>query len=122
MSSFPSGFTVYTFASVSFIRVIEGENIQPWFYAEGQFQKDVTLGGTKVYLDVGATVYPQMVFRASCLSAADRLALTNALWSSGTLSNTRGHSATVVLVKAVPVNVGNYQSWLIDLSFELLPS
>lgn len=127
---FPSGYTIYTFADISFIRALEGDEVVPWFYAEDQYTRDpvlplTTLGGgqiSKVYIDTGAAIAPPLVFRASCLSAADRFALKNARRMVGTLTSTTGpFSSTVLLYKATPVNSGNYRSWFIDLGFEQVP-
>jgi hypothetical protein len=111
--------TGYTFtpAGVTFYR-ITGDELEPWLYPDVTYQKDAILGASTAYLDRGADVYPPMAFRASCASAADRLALIGALWEEGTLSNTRGHSDTVVLVKARPINSAPYDLWLCDVSFE----
>jgi len=119
--SFLAGLTVYTFAAITFIRRIDGDDFPPWFNADPSYTKDIVLGGTTAYIDLGADVYPPLAFRASCLSAADRLALVAARSSTGTLSNTRGHAGTVTLLKAAPQNSGTYTDWFIDLLFELRP-
>lgn len=128
---FPSGRTLYTFAGISFARVAENDEIVPWFFAEDQVTKDpvlplTTIGGaniSKTYLDLGAAVAPPLLFRASCLNATDRYNLKNARRTIGTLTSTTGpFSATVLLYKAVPVNVGSYSGWFIDLGFELVVS
>jgi len=120
--TFPAGFTVYTFAGISFTRKAENEEVVPWFYPEVTYTKDSVLGGTVAYLDIGASVAPPLSFRASCLSAADRYTLKNALGTTGILTSTTGpFSATATLVKAVPVNAGNYGRHWVDLTFELRP-
>jgi hypothetical protein len=115
--------TGYTFtpAGVTFYR-ITGDELEPWLYPDPQFVKDAILGGSSAYLDFGADVYPPLTFRASCASAADRLALIAALRAQGTLSNTRGHSDTVTLVKARPINSNPYDLWQLDVSFERVGS
>ncbi len=118
---FPSGTTTYTFAGVTFARVVESDEVVPWLYPQPQYTIDTVLGGARTYLDIGASVAPPLSFRASCLSAANRVTLIGAVGTSGTLTNTRGHTATVTLVKAVPVNSAPYAQWLIDLIFELRP-
>ena len=119
--SFPSGRTVYTFASISFARKMENDEVVPWFYPETQYTRDPVLGGSKVYIDIGAHVAPPLTFRASCLTAADRYTLKNALGTTGTLTSTNGpFSASVLLYKAIPVNAGNYARWWIDLGFEMV--
>lgn len=122
MSDFPSGRTVYTFAGVDFARVTESDEVVPWMYAETQYTKDPVLGGSVAYIDIGADVAPPLSFRASCLTGMDRVTLIGARGTTGTLSNTRSHSDTVTLVKATPVNIGDYSHWYIDLTFELRPS
>jgi hypothetical protein len=119
--TFPSGATIYTFAAVTFIRRIEGDDLVPWFYADTTYTKDAVLGGALAYVDIGASVYPPLAFRGACLSAVDRLALIAARGTTGTLSNTRGHSGTATLLKATPMNSGDYSDWFIDLLFELRP-
>jgi hypothetical protein len=123
MSSFPSGITVYTFQSITFARVADGDSLEPWFSGSGQgYTKDVVLGGASVYLDVGATIYGPLSFRASFLSSADRAAFVALLFTSATLSNTRGRSGTAVLTKATPIDEGLYKQYFCDVAFELLPS
>ena len=119
--SFRTGITVYTFLGISFARKLDSEDHEPWFYADPTFQKDVVLGGAKVYLDKGALVSPPLSFRASCLNAGDRIALINALWTTATLVNSRSHTGTVTLVKARPINSGNNSRFWLDVSFELRP-
>lgn len=120
--TFPTGYTVYTFSALTFARLADGDAVEPWFSASGAYNKDVVLGGTAVYLDVGATIYAPLSFRASFLSSANRTAFVALLWTSATLTNTRSQSGTVTLVKAIPINDGNYRRWLADVAFELLPS
>jgi hypothetical protein len=119
--TFPSRYAVYTYAGVDFIRRIDGDDLVPWFYPDSTYTKDVVLGGAQAYIDLGASIYPPLTFRGSCLSSANRATLIAALGTTGTLSNTRGHSATVTLLKATPVNSGDYSQWWIDLLFELRP-
>lgn len=120
---FPSGYTLYTFATISFTRIADSDEVVPWLFPELQYTKDAVLGGGKVYLDSGAAVAPPLLFRASCLNATDRFNLKSALGTTGTLTSTTGpFSATVLMYKAIPVNQGNYRSYLVDLGFELLPS
>lgn len=119
--TFPSRFAIYTFAAVTFIRRIDGDDLAPWFNADSVFTKDPVLGGAVAYIDIGADVYPPLTFRGACLTAADRVLLMAARNTTGTLSNTRGHSATATLLKAAPMNSGDYSQWWIDLLFELRP-
>lgn len=119
--AFPSGATIYTFAAITFIRKIEGDDFAPWFNADPQYTKDQVLGGEDAYIDFGADISGPLSFRASCLSASDRNALITARKTTGTLSNTRSRTATATLVKAVPVDGANYADYLIDLTFELRP-
>lgn len=118
---FPSGKTIYTCLSITFTREAAGGEVVPWFYPDPAMTKDPVLGGSQVYLDKGALVYPPLVFRASCLSSSDRTVLINALWTTTTLSNSRGHTGTVTITKATPINQGSYQQWLLDVGFELRP-
>lgn len=130
---FPAGYTTYYYApaNVYFARIVESDEVQPWFYAEDQYVKDpvlplVTMGGgavSKVFISMGAAVAAPLTFRASCLSAADRFALKNARRTSGVLTSTTGpFSATALCFKATPVNANPYGLWLIDLGFELVPA
>jgi hypothetical protein len=121
--SFPAGRTVYIFAGISLARVAESDEVVPWFFPEDQYTKDLVLGGDKVYLDIGAALYPPLTFRASCLSALDRFNLKAARGTVGTLTSTTGpFSATVLFYKAIPVNAGDYGRWYLDVGFELLPA
>jgi hypothetical protein len=115
--------TAYTFtpAGVTFYR-ITGDELEPWFQEDPQYTKDSVLGGSSAYYDLGAYVTPPLSFRASCASAADRLSLIAALWQEGTLSNTRGHSDTALLVKARPINSNPYDLWQCEVSFERVGS
>lgn len=116
---FQTGYAVYTFSGITFTRQLDSDTYEPWIYPDAVITKDVVLGGSLVYIDIGASVAPPLSFRANCLSGTDRQQLINALGTSGTLANTRGHTDTVVLIKARPVNDGNIHDFLIDLSFEL---
>jgi len=122
--SFPSGRTVYTFQGISFDRPRQ-EEMQPWMEPELQYTKDAVLttpgSPAQVYLDIGADVAPLFAFRARCILVADRYALRQARGTVGVLSNTRGRSATVLLVKATPID-GLHNELYIDLAFELVPS
>ncbi len=121
--SFPSGYTVYSFAGVTFARVVDGDHITPWAYPETQYTADPVLGtGGLVYVDVGGDTPAVMSFTASCLSAANRATLIAARGTTGTLSNTRSHSDTMVLIKATPTNSPPYSLWMIELTFVLVPS
>jgi hypothetical protein len=117
MSSFPVGATIYTFAGVSFIRQRDGDTMQPWAFAETQYTKDAILGGGS-YLDIGGDVAPPLSFRARVLTTADRSALKMARGTTAVLSNTRGRSDTMTLIKATPVD-GLANQLDIDLTFEL---
>ncbi len=110
-----SGRTVYTFGAATFWR--EGEEIVPWFYAEDQYTADVVLGSATTYVDIGAAAYPPLSFRASFASSAARQTLIGLRGTTGTLSNTRSKSDTATLVKATPVNQGNYGLWECDVTF-----
>lgn len=120
--AFPPGRTVYTFQGVSFARARE-EDMQPWMEGEIQYTKRPVLTSPgappKVFIGIGADVAPPLSFRARCLTSTDRYNLRQARGTSGVLSNTRGRSDTVVLVKATPIDgLGN--QLYIDLTFELV--
>ena len=116
--SFRAGITVYTFANVSFARKLESDEAVPWFFPELLTTKDPLLG-VGAYLDIGSYVAPPLTFRAACLSAADRTTLRLALGTTGTMTSTSGpYTGTVTLIKAIPVNSGDYSHWFIDLGFE----
>jgi len=119
--SLPDGLTVYTFSGIQHARMLEGDSFPPWFADETQYTKDAVLGGSQSYLDIGASVAPPLSFRALVETAADRQTLQNARNSTGTLSNTRGRSATVTLVKATPID-GPINNYWIDLTYEYRPS
>lgn len=119
--AFPTGMTTYTILGVTIARSVDEGGHEPWLYPDLEYTKDVVLGGGLSYLDSGANVYPPLSFRASCLSGADRQALINALGTTATLTNSRGHSDTVTIVKARPINQGNNREYWLDLTFELRP-
>jgi hypothetical protein len=114
------GFTTYTFAGITFKRVV-GDDYEPWVWGDIQYSRDVVLGGTKAYIDIGATVYPPLTFRASCGSTADRAALYAAVGTTGTLTSSRGLSGTFTLVKARPVNGTPHTAYYLDTVWEYLP-
>lgn len=116
--SFRSGITTYVFVGVTFARKLDSPEHEPWMYPDPQYTKDPLLGGATAYLDLGAMQYPPLAFRASCLSSGDRSTLIGALFTTATLTNTRGHTGTVTLVKARPINSDDNSDWWIDLSFE----
>lgn len=118
--SFPPGATVYTFSGVDFVRVLEGNDFVPWAFGEIQYTKDAILGGTQIYLDIGADVAPAFSMRALVLTAIDRFTLRNLRGTTATLSNTRGRSNSMTLVKASPID-GPANQFYIDLVFELRP-
>lgn len=133
--SFSSRFSLYTYvpAGVSFIRKADDKDIVPWFEPEDNYTKDPVLtsvplaGGTisKAYIHIGASVAPPLVFRASCLSSANRYSLHAARGTVGVLTRTVPGgtlSATVFFYKAIRINTGDYSQWLIDVGFELVPS
>lgn len=114
--------TVYTCLSVNFTRVIEGDQLVPWAYPETQYTADPVLGSAGVsYLDIGGDSVATLEMVGSFSSAADRLTLINGRGSTVTLSNTRGHSDTVTIVKATPINSNPYSLYLAQLVFVLRP-
>ena len=118
---FPPNATVYTFSGVDFVRILDGDSFQPWAFAELTYSADSVLGGTVKYLDIGSSVAPAFSFRAALNSASDRFTLRGLLGTTGTLSNTRGRSDTMTLVKATPIDGQANQFWA-DLTFELRPT
>jgi hypothetical protein len=118
---FPPNATVYTFNSIQFVRLLQGDDFAPWAFGEIQYTKDAVLGGSKIYLDIGADVAPAFSFRALVLTPTDRFNLRNSRGITATLSNTRGRSDSMTLIKASPVDGPANQYW-IELTFELRPS
>lgn len=119
--SFPPGATIYEFNNILFVRVLEGNDFVPWAFGEIQYTKDAILGGTQIYLDIGADVAPAFSMRAQVLTTIDRFNLRGSRGVTATLSNTRGRSDLMTLVKASPVDGPRNQFWC-DLTFELRPS
>jgi hypothetical protein len=119
--AFPSTVTLYTFHGVSFARILDGDSFQPWTFLEAQYTKDAVLGGSVTYLDIGAFVAPPLSFRAAFAVGADRVALKAALGVTDTLSNARGRSDTMTLVKVTSIDGLSNQIWA-DLTFELRPT
>lgn len=117
--SFRPGVTTYSLIGITIARKLDNPDHEPWFYPDPTYTRDSVLGGSQTYLDLGALQYPPLSFRASCLSPEDRSTLIGALFTTTTLSNSRGHSGTVTIVKARPINSGDNSRWWIDLSFEL---
>lgn len=107
-----SGKTVWTFTvggvDYTWYRALSGAEFEPWFSAEGQYTVDVVLGSTLAsdnYLDIGGVSVPPLTMRAVFASSSYRETLRSAcLLQSGTLSNTRGRSATATMVAAKRVD------------------
>lgn len=118
---YPPGATLYTFQSITFARVLEGDTFVPWLFPEVQYTADPVLGGTQVYLDIGGDGVATLSMRGSCSTDNDRAALKDARGLTGTLSNTRGRTATATLVKASPIDSMPYALRLIELQFILRP-
>lgn len=120
----PSTFATYFYApaNVTFYRPLAQGEVVPWFYPESQYTADGVLGGTQVYLDIGGDTVVPLPLRGLCKSAADRQALISARPSTGTISNSRGHTATASLTKASPINIDDYAWFWIDLVFIYRPS
>lgn len=116
--------TIYTFAplSVSFTRVLEGDQFVPWLFPESQYTADPVLGGTQVYLDIGGDTVATLNMIGSCATDVIRGTLRTGRGATGVLSNTRGRTATATLVKASPIDSSPYTRYLIDLTFVLRPS
>jgi hypothetical protein len=118
----PSTFATYLFAGVTFYRPLQSAEIVPWFYPDTQYTADGVLGGTQVYLDIGGDSVTTLALRGLCKTAVDRQTLIVARKSTGTVTNSRGHTASATLVKASPVNTDDYHWFYIDLIFVLRPS
>lgn len=132
---FLPGYSIYTYvpSGVSFARNTPDGEVVPWFEPVDQYTKDPvlplsTVGGgvvSKVYVHRGAAVCEPLLFRASCLSSADRYALHASRGTFGLLMRTVPGGTiqeTVFFYKAIRVNTGSNSRWLIDVGFELVPS
>jgi hypothetical protein len=100
--------TTYTFTptggtAVTFNRRLAGDTFTPWFTLASSYVKDEALDGGVGYLDVGAYRYPPLEILAHCASTSERATLKSQQRLRGTLSNSRGRSATVMLVSAEEV-------------------
>lgn len=116
--------TIYTFAplGISFARYLEGEQFQPWAFPETQYTADPVLGGSKVYLDIGGDNVATLELIGSCSNLTDRFTLRSGRGVTGVLSNTRGFTNTMTLIKANPLDGNPFTLYLIQLAFVLRPS
>ena len=122
--SFPTGSTTYFFTplNVTFARILDSDRFIPWAFPESQYTADPVLGGDQVYLDIGGDTTGTLVMVASCSTATDRQTLRLGRGETGLLTNTRGRSDTMTLVRASPVDSDPYTLYLIELTFVLRPS
>jgi hypothetical protein len=102
------GATTYTFTpsggtAVTFNRRLQGDTFTPWFTLASSYVKDEALDGGVGYLDVGAFRYPALEVLAHCASTSDRSTLKGQQRLRGTLTNSRGRTAVVMLVSAEEV-------------------
>jgi hypothetical protein len=118
----PSTFATYVYAGITFYRPLQSGEFAPWFFPETEYTADPVLGGTQVYLDFGGDSVAPLAMRALAKSASDRQTLRLARRSTGTLTNSRGRTATASLVKASPVDSDDYRWFYIDLTFIYRPS
>jgi hypothetical protein len=118
--------TVYTFAvgaaSVTFTRQAGGE-FDAWFEEDTAHTESKILRGTsrRTVIDVGGTNYSPLGLRAEFASTAAAATLRGLRAQSGTLSNSRGETATAMLITAKRTEVGNTTYGLVlDLTFKRL--
>lgn len=111
--------TVYTFKGLTFTRMVEGYDFEPWLSQKTIYQADPILGGTigATYIDTAATVINPFNVRAAFTTASDRQSMKAKISQSGTLSNTAGRSRamTLVEVKEIGSQIGGY--FVADLVF-----
>lgn len=118
-----SGKTVWTFTvsgvDYTWYRALSGSEFEPWFSAEGQYTVDGVLGALVAadnYLDIGGVTVPPLSLRAAFASSSYRETLRSAcLLQTGTLSNTRGRSATATLL--VAKRVDDLPMFYLDMQF-----
>lgn len=118
------GITVYTFTAngttVQFIRRRSG-TIDGWFGVKPSYTKDSILPsgttGGGVIIDFGAYDYKPLQITAELPSAVARATLKSLATYAGTLSNTKGRSASAVLTVADEPDEGD-GTFLLECTFE----
>ena len=116
--------TVYTLTvgatSVTFVRQVSGE-FERFFSPQAAYATSKILRGTtrRTVIDVAGVDYPALTLRAEFTTAADAATCRDLTGQQGTLTNTRGQSATVLLAKAIRTETPSY-AYTLDLTFERL--
>jgi hypothetical protein len=114
--------TTYTVnGSITFTRVLSSADFKPWFNTGVEVTKDVPLGAvdpSDSYIDIGAFSAGPLEMRASFSSQVARSSLSALLGQVVTLINTRGRSASALLISADEVDSGQAGLYYLDVKFE----
>ena len=100
----PSGATAYTLTigstALTLYRLV-GDGFERWFDEDGDYTANKILRGSarQVVIDVAGASWPPLTLEVECANAAAVATLRGLARQSGTLSNTRGRSASVYLAR-----------------------
>jgi hypothetical protein len=118
--------TVYTFTvdgtAVTFTRLIGGE-FDAWFEEDTAHTENKILRGSsrRTVIDVGGTSYSPLGLRAEFASTAAAAAMRGLRAQEGALSNSRGETATAMLITAKRTEADNTSyGRVLDLTFKRL--
>lgn len=107
----------YSFAGVSFTRMVSGEDFGQWFAINATYKADPILDSTQQYVDTGGTVAQPLTLRAAFATVADRATLLDAIGTVGTLSKSTGESRSCVLIQGNPLAPLGGTIIIADLTF-----
>lgn len=120
-----SGKTVYTLtvAGVALTFTRPERDPERWFAEDSNYRANKILRGVdrRVVIDIGGANWPKLTIRAEFTTTANVATARTFARKTGTLSNTRGRSATVYLATiAEPEIDATAYGRILDLSFEKL--
>lgn len=121
MPQAPAGATIYTFESLSFVRLLAGDGA-PWFGSNAEYTQDLVKDSDQDYLDIGATAYAPLTIRAIVYSASERNALQALVGTTAVLANSRARSQDATLISASPIELGLAGYYVFDLIFVRRPT
>lgn len=91
----------YTYINVSFNRIVDGDNYVLWFTDAAIANTEPILDSPNYYTDVGGSQVQTLTLVGSFADATQRDLMLTKVKTTGTLSNGRGRSRTVLLESAV---------------------
>lgn len=107
----------YTFAGVTFNRIVSGDDFPRWFPINATYKADPILDSSRQYVDIGGSVPQSLQIRAEFDTSADRASTLDAVTTFGTLEKSTGESRTVLLAVAVPLPSDAGLRYVADLTF-----